>query len=411
MADKQTKMSFADYALQFKKTRKNENILRQSSIIPHYERVKSIAPGIAYPTKGGLPHGGRIIEVSGLNSCGKTTGVSAIIADYQRNFKDKSILYVDVEQTYDIEHQTRMNHLDKNRLYVYNPDVGESDETILGTVLDMANQISDLSLIVIDSIPSLVPAIDYENEFEKDNGMRGTLAKYLYKWQRELLPIIKANDIDLILINQTRVKGKTFTGADILDEPCGDAVKFYASVRMRFGRRKFVDSEGEDLQNSPKNGTNPTTGEGASGFKLSFSFLKNKTSDTVRGGGFITYMYDGGMYITHDMFVIATKFNFINRLNNVTYEVLNPRTLELMYDEENKPLKGSKKDLYQYFKTHKDFCEEYTLMVNEKLSDDNSLSGNLLDESTVNEILEADTSVSSELSAKPYLSQEETKEE
>ena len=411
MADKQTKMSFADYALQFKKTRKNENILRQSSIIPHYERVKSIAPGIAYPTKGGLPHGGRIIEVSGLNSCGKTTGVSAIIADYQRSFKDKSILYVDVEQTYDIEHQARMNHLDKSRLYVYNPDVGESGETILGTVLDMANQISDLSLIVIDSIPSLVPAIDYENEFEKDNGMRGTLAKYLYKWQRELLPIIKANDIDLILINQTRVKGKTFTGADILDEPCGDAVKFYASVRMRFGRRKFVDSEGEDLQNSPKNGTNPTTGEGASGFKLSFSFLKNKTSDTVRGGGFITYMYDDGMDITHDMFVIATKFNFINRLNNVTYEVLNPRTLELMYDEENKPLKGSKKDLYQYFKTHKDFCEEYTLMVNEKLGDDNSLSGNLLDENTVNEIIETDTSVSSELSAKPYLSQEETKEE
>lgn len=401
------KMSFADYATQFKKTRKNENILRQADVIPHYKRVKSLAPGISYPTHGGLPHGGRIIEVSGLNSSGKTTGVSAIVADYQRNFPDKAVLYVDVEQSYDKDHQAKMNNIDLKRLYIYCPDVGESGEMVLGNVLDMAMQIEDISLIVIDSVPSLVPAVDLENEFEKDNGMRGTMAKYLYKWQRELLPVIKSNDIDLILINQTRVKGKTFTGADILDEPCGDAIKFYASVRMRFGRRKFVDEDGEDLQNSPKNGTNPTTGEGAKGIRLSFSFLKNKTSDTTRGGGFITYMYDSGMDVTHDMFAIATKFNFINRLNNVSYEVLNPRTLEQMTDEKGNVLKGSKKDLYKYFKEHTEFTKEYTLMVNEKLSDDNSLSGNLLDKETNDEILEMETSVSNELSSKPYIAQED----
>ena len=252
MAEKNTKMTFADYAKEFAKTRKNDNILRKSSLIPQYVRVNSLCPGIAYPTWGGLPHGGRIIEISGLNSSGKTSGMSAIIADYLRNYPDKSVLYVDAENTYDVEYQSRANSFDPEKLYIYNPDVGESGEIILGTLLDMANNISDLSLIIIDSVPALVPSIDYENEFEKDNGMRGTLAKFLYKWQREIIPTLKANDIDLAFINQTRVKGQTYTGADILDEPCGDAIKFYASVRIRFGRRKFLDANGDELTNSNK---------------------------------------------------------------------------------------------------------------------------------------------------------------
>lgn len=50
MAAKVEKLSFADYAKQFAKTRKNANILRQGNAIPHYTRVKSLYPGIAYPT-------------------------------------------------------------------------------------------------------------------------------------------------------------------------------------------------------------------------------------------------------------------------------------------------------------------------------------------------------------------------
>ena len=237
MAEKNTKMSFADYAKQFAKTRKNDSILRQSNLIPQYTRIKSLCPGIAYPTWGGFAHGGRITEISGLNSSGKTSGVSAIIADYQRNFPDKVVLYVDVENTYDVSYHAAANSFDPSKVYVYSPDVGEPGEVVLGTILDMVNNTTDLSMIIVDSIPALVPSIDYESEFEKDNGMRGTLAKFLYKWQRELIPSIKANDIDLYLINQTRVKGKMQNGAEILDEPCGDAVKFYASTRIRFGRR------------------------------------------------------------------------------------------------------------------------------------------------------------------------------
>ncbi len=400
MAEK-VKMTFADYAKQFAKTRKNENILQKSSLIPQYTRIKSLCPGIAYPTWGGIPHKGRIIEVSGLNSTGKTSGVSAIIADYQRNFPDKSILYADIESTYDVEYHAKANNFDPDKVYLYRPDVGESGELVLGTLLDMANSISDISLIIVDSIPALVPSIDYENEFEKDNGMRGTLAKFLYKWQREMIPTIAANDIDLMLINQTRIKGKTFTGADILDEPCGDAIKFYASVRIRFGKRKFLDENGEELANSTKAGQekNAATGQGASGYRIQFSFLKNKTAPTTRGGGFITYMFDetgkqAYMDVTKDMFNIATKFNMINRLNNVTYEVLDPNTKLLMKDENGNDLRGKKDDLYQYFKSHKEFTEKYTLALNEKLSSSSEFSGNLLDAETAAAIQKEDQGVS-----------------
>ena len=414
MADKNTKMSFADYAKQFAKTRKNDSILRLSSLIPQYTRIKSLCPGIAYPTWGGIAHGGRILEVSGLNSSGKTSGVSAILADYQRNFPNKVVLYVDVENTYDVNYHAKANSFDPSKVYVYNPDVGEPGEVILGTLLDMANSISDLSLIIIDSIPALVPSIDYESEFEKDNGMRGTLAKFLYKWQRELIPSMKANDIDLILINQTRVKGKTYTGADILDEPCGDAVKFYASTRIRFGRRKFVDENGEELTNSTKAGQekNAATGQGAAGYRIQFSFLKNKTAPTTRGGGFITYMFDktgrqAYMDITCDMFNIATKFKLINRLNNVTYEVLDPKTGEVVVDEDGQVLRGKKDDLYAYFKAHKEFTEQYTLAVNEKLASSAEFTGNLLDAETAAAIQKEDEGVTLTLKEAEELNKEE----
>lgn len=400
MADKSSKVTFAEFAKEFAKTRKNDNILRKSSLIPHYTRIQSLCPGIAYPTWGGLPHGGRIFEVSGLNSCGKTSGVSAIVADYLRSYPDKSVLYVDVESTYDVEYQSLANGFDANRVYIYNPDVAEPGETVLGTLLDMANRISDLSLIVIDSVPALVPSIDYENEFEKDNGMRGTLAKFLYKWQREMIPVLRANDMDLIFINQTRVKGKTFTGADILDEPCGDAIKFYASVRIRFGRRKFLDENGDELTNSNKAGQerNATTGQGASGYRISFSFLKNKTAPTTRGGGFITYMFDESgkqayMDVTNDMFNIATKFGIINRLNNVTYEVLDPKTKQVMSSPDGNVLRGKKAELYDYFKTHREFTEKYTLDLNAQLASSGQYSGNLLDAETAAAIQKEDEGV------------------
>ena len=411
---KDTRMSFADYAKQFAKTRKNDNILRQSSLIPQYTRIKSLCPGVAYPTWGGLPHGGRIFEVSGLNSSGKTSGVSAFIADYQRNFPDKVVLYVDVENTYDVAYHAAANGFDPEKVYVYSPDVGEPGEIILGTILDMVNTVSDLSMIVVDSIPALVPSIDYESEFEKDNGMRGTLAKFLYKWQRELIPAIRKNDIDLFLVNQTRVKGKTQQGADILDEPCGDAIKFYASVRIRFGRRKFVDADGKELKTSTKAGqvTNAATGEGAAGYKIQFSILKNKTAPTTRGGGLITYMFDetgkqAYMDITRDMFNIATKFKFINRLNNVTYEVLDPKTGKIMVDENGEVLRGMKANLYEYFKTHREFTEQYTLAVNEKLASSAEFGGNLLDAETAAALQKEDEGVTLTLKEAEELNKEE----
>lgn len=414
MAEKNTKMSFADYAKQFAKTRKNDNILRQSSLIPQYTRIKSLCPSVAYATWGGLPHGGRITEASGLNSSGKTSGVSAFIADYLRNFPDKVVLYVDVENTYDVRYHAEANHFDMDRVYVYNPDVGEPGEVVLGTILEMVNNTSDLCAIVIDSVPALVPSIDYESEFEKDNGMRGTLAKFLYKWQRELIPSIKANDIDLFFINQTRVKGKTFTGADILDEPCGDAIKFYASVRIRFGRRKFVDENGEELTNSNKAGQekNAATGQGAAGYRISFSFLKNKTAPTTRGGGFITYMFDetgkqAYMDVTRDMFNIATKFDLIHRVNNVTYEVLDPKTNQVVIDENGEVLRGKKDDLYAYFKAHKDFAEQYTLAVNEKLANSAEFTGNLLDAETAAAIQKEDEGVTLTLKEAEQINKEE----
>ena len=181
------RVPFSEWSNTLGKTYKN--IITKASIAPRYERTPSRAIAMNYALYGGLPHGGRIFEFSGPNSSGKTTAAFAVIGDYLRTYKDSNVLFVDVEHSLDVEYQCGMNFVDQERLYLCKPPIGMSGEQIFGIVLDMMMQIDNISLIVFDSIPALIPSIDLEEDFEKDNGMRGTLAKFIYKWLRESLPI------------------------------------------------------------------------------------------------------------------------------------------------------------------------------------------------------------------------------
>ncbi len=390
------RVPFSEWADTLGKTYKNT--ITKASIAPRYERTPSKAIAMTYALYGGLPHGGRIFEFGGSNSSGKTTAAFAVIGDYQKTYKDSSILFIDVERSLDVEYQCRANFIDQDRLYIFTPSIGMSGEQILGTVLDMVMQIEDLSLIVLDSIPALIPSIDLEEDFEKDNGMRGTLAKYLYKWLREILPIISEYKIDLLLLNQSRVKGKTYNGFDILDEPCGDATKYYSSIRVRFGRKVFVDENGDDLENhkgsATEKATNSTTGEGASGVRINFSIIKNKTAPVSRGGGYITYLYESGMDYLKDLFEVAIKLNFIEKVNASRYQVLDVSTKQPLTDKDGKPLYGLKSELFQYFKNNTEFTLDYLEKLSNILAESKETLGDLLDETIAAEIAKEEQAIS-----------------
>lgn len=355
---------------------KDENLCIISNIKPDYERLSTAALGMDYPLYGGLPLG-RICVYSGLPHSGKTTAACCELAAFQRKFPNKTCAYIDVEHSLDLKFQAKMNGLDLDRLYYVSPN-GLSGEQILDMIIEM-EKADDIGMIILDSLPALIPQAVLENDLTKDAGMRGTMAKRLYPFFAELQDLVSKNNTIFIAINQVRDDGKTFTGIQKWKEPCGGAPGFYSSVSVRFGTRKFTQGDNMDACGA-------NNGEGADGFRLQFKIMKNKTAACNRGGGFITYRYDKGLDWVNDLLEIALAFDFIHRVNNVTYQLLNLETGEIYQDEQGRDLQGKKADLLDYIKTNIKFQKEYLEMLNRYISASDDSYGSLLDERAAAEI-------------------------
>lgn len=356
-------MKFEELAKKLKKEYDDDNYLQKANIVPGYQRLQTQALGMDYALFGGLPLG-RICVISGQQHSGKTTATFAQISAYQKAFPDKMCLFVDVEQSADIQFQVNMNGVDTEKLTVLKPKVGQSGEQILADVLDFQQNVDDIGMIVIDSIPALVPSANLTNDFEKDNGRRGTIAGPLHKFCSNIVSSLREKNNILIFINQVRKVGTTYNGFPIFDEPGGDAPKYYSSVSIRFGTRKLIRLD-EELSSSDS--------EGADGFKLLFKITKNKTASCTRGGGFISYRYETGMDTTRDLLEIATTFGFISKITSKTYALINCETGEILLDEDGNELKGYKKTLIEYLNTHKEFKDKYLKMLTDFISSSNTI--------------------------------------
>jgi recombination protein RecA len=380
--------SLKDIAKKLNREYKMDDLITVSDVKPNYERLACGALGMDYPLFGGLPLG-RICVYSGLQHSGKTTAACCELAAYQRKFPDKTCVFVDVEHSLDLQFQANMNGVDLEKLYYVDPH-GLSGEQICDLIVELQKS-DDIGMIVLDSLPALIPQVVLENDLTKDAGMRGTMAKKLYPFLAIMQSMLAEKQNIFILINQVRDDGKTFTGIQKWKEPGGGAPAFYSSVSVRFGTRKFTLGDDMDACGS-KNG------EGADGFRLHFKIMKNKTAPCNRGGGFITYRYASGMDWLNDLLEIATGFNFIQRLNNVTYQLVNLETGETYKTEDGQELKGKKADLIEYIKTNITFQNEYLAMLNKYISSNEKSYGSLLDERANAEINEQERLVAEQTS-------------
>lgn len=389
--------TIAEIAAKLNKEYKDDKLVIRSDVVPTYERLHTNALGHDYCLGGGLPLG-RICVYSGLAHSGKTTGACLNVAAYQRKFPDKTCVYVDVEHSLDLKFQARMNGLDLNKLMYVNPN-GLSGEQICDMIVELQKG-DDIGMIVLDSIPAMQPAIVLENDLTKDSGMRGTMAKKLHQFLSIMSSMVNERNNVLILINQVRQAGTTFTGAPIYKEPGGSAPGYYSSVSIRFGTRKWT--KGDDMD-----ACKTTNGEGADGIRLSFKLLKNKTFNISRGGGFITYRYDKGLDWMHDLIEVALAFDFIKRINNVTYMLIDLHTGEALVDPETgEELRGKKSDLIDYINTHVDFQNRYLKMLSDYISASDESYGDLLDERTAAEIDEQERIVAHQYDRQPDVQQE-----
>lgn len=373
-------MDILSVAKKLNKEFSDDTLAIKADITPTYKRMATGAFGLDYPLYGGLVYG-RIATFAGREHSGKTTAACLALGAYQRANPDKICVYVDVEHSLDLKFQMRMNGIDPDRLIYFNPKT-LTGEQVLDSILEFQKS-DDVGMIVLDSIPALLPAQSMENDIEKDPGMRGTIAKPLHRFLIAMSNLVNQKNNILLLINQARISGTTFTGAPIYSEPGGDAPKYYSSIKVRFGTRTFI-----------KNGnTDASDGEKAKGFRLKFVITKNKCGPVARGGGFISYSYDKGLMWMEDLLEIAYKFDFIRRINNVTYSLINLETGEVYKDENGEELTGKRKELEDYILTNIEFQKNYLEMLNKYISASDTSYGDILDAREKEAIKEEERSV------------------
>lgn len=372
--------SIKDVARKLSKEYGDDTLAIKADITPNYERMSTGAFGLDYPLYGGLVYG-RIHTFAGLYHSGKTTGACLAMAAYQRKHPEQTCVYVDVEHSLDLRFEARMTGLQLDKMIYFNPKT-LTGEQILDAILDFQKS-DDVGMIVLDSIPALLPAQALENDMEKDPGMRGTIAKSLHRFLVVMSNLVNQKNNIFIMINQVRISGTTFTGAPIYTEPGGQASQYYSSIKVRFGTRTFI--KGDKVDSSD--------GEGASGFRLKFAITKNKCGSVARGGGFLSFNYDKGFMWLEDLLEIAYKFDFIKRVNNIAYSLINLETGEVYKDENGNELTGKRKDLENYILTNVSFQKEYINMLNKCISASDGSYGNILDAREQAEIKEQEDAV------------------
>ena len=187
---------------------------------------------------GGIPRG-RIIEVYGPESSGKTTLAQHIVAECQK--KGGIAAFVDAEHALDPEYARNLG-VNVDELLISQPDTGEQ-------ALDITEELvrsGAVDIIVVDSVAALVPKAEIEGSME-DQQM-GLQARLMSKALRKLTGIIGKTNTTVIFINQLRNKigvmygnPETTTG--------GNALKYYASVRLEIKRVEGIKGDGEDVGN------------------------------------------------------------------------------------------------------------------------------------------------------------------
>lgn len=233
---------------------------------------------------GGYPKG-RIIEIYGPESSGKTTLTLHAIAEMQK--QGGTAAFIDAEHALDPAYAKRLG-VDTDNLLVSQPDNGEQALEIVETLV----RSNAVDLIVVDSVAALVPQAEIDGDMG-DSHM-GLQARLMSQALRKLTGIINKSKATVIFINQIRMKiGVMFGNPETTTG--GNALKFYASVRMDI-RRTGQIKEGEEII----------------GNRTKVKVVKNKIAAPFRTAEF-DIMYNEGISKTGDVLDLAVNHGVVGK--------------------------------------------------------------------------------------------------
>jgi recombination protein RecA len=190
---------------------------------------------------GGVPRG-RITEIFGPESSGKTTLAQHVIAEAQRAGGVAS--FIDVEHAMDPTYAAKCG-VDVDNLYISQPDTGEQALEIAEALV----RSGAVDVVVIDSVAALVPRAEIEGEM--GDAHVGLQARLMSQALRKLVGAIKRSNTAVIFTNQLRTKiGVLFGNPETTTG--GNALKFYAAVRLDIRRMEAIKQNGEVIGNRTK---------------------------------------------------------------------------------------------------------------------------------------------------------------
>ncbi|OGF74147.1 recombinase RecA [Candidatus Giovannonibacteria bacterium RIFCSPHIGHO2_02_43_16] len=248
-------------------------------VIPTGSLAVDMALGV-----GGVPRG-RVIEIYGPESSGKTTLALHIVANAQKT--GGLCAYVDAEHALDPEYAKKIG-VKINDLLISQPDTGEQALEIVESLVRSGS----IDVIVIDSVAALTPQAEIEGEMGQSH--MGLQARLMSQALRKLTAIIAKSRTVVIFINQIRMKiGVVFGNPETTTG--GNALKFYASVRIEV-RRAAQLKKGEDII----------------GNRTNVKIVKNKVAPPFRRAEF-DIMYNEGISYEGDLINLGLKYELIKK--------------------------------------------------------------------------------------------------
>jgi recombination protein RecA len=296
----------------------------------HQLRVEAIPTGslsldIALGV-GGIPRG-RITEIYGPESSGKTTISQHIVAEAQK--LGGTAAYIDMEHALDPTYASRCG-VDVENLLISQPDMGEQALEITETLV----RSGAIDVIVIDSVAALVPRAEIEGDM--GDATMGMQARLMSQALRKLSGAIKQTNTSVIFTNQLRQKiGIMFGNPETTTG--GMALKFYASVRLDVRRIQSIKLGAEIIGNRTR-----------------VRVVKNKVAPPFRTAEF-DIMYNEGISKSGDLLDLATGMEIVTKRGSF----FNYGELRLGQGRENA------KD---YLKAHNDLAAEIEMAVRERAS-------------------------------------------
>ncbi|GAB0154163.1 MULTISPECIES: recombinase RecA [Marinobacterium] len=233
---------------------------------------------------GGLPFG-RVVEIYGPESSGKTTLTLQVIAEAQK--QGKVCAFVDAEHALDPNYAEKLG-VDVDALLVSQPDTGEQALEIT----DMLTRSGAVDVIIVDSVAALVPKAEIEGEMGDSHV--GLQARLMSQALRKLTGSVKQSNCLLVFINQIRMKiGVMFGNPETTTG--GNALKFYASVRLDI-RRIGAVKQGDEI----------------TGNETRVKVVKNKVSPPFRQAEF-QILYGQGIYHMGEVIDLGVQQGLVDK--------------------------------------------------------------------------------------------------